>query len=439
MDNSDVQSNSYCPSEGRSRHGGYDVPYNTSTITGGIPDNQVPGIWQNLALPGYNKTAHGPSHLDPLFTEPSTPCNSLLEDAPLEKNQPNDFSLNGHSYIGSQFELDASQDYEGGFFTDLLFCQDVTADIPSNPNGTAAEPTSFQDHCSPFNPICPASTPVPPAVFPANVYSNHPYSDVSISITHTGRAVVPTSMNPWFGPREGCFSTDPTTPSRTSPSIASVYTIHPNGQSKSNHPCYEASPRAASTQRSPHNPATSPNYPGIVTISSSIAVTKSSNAILKYASLGPESSASLASMETLKPSQTKAIDDQEHKKRSDTIPSRKPSTKPRLSVTRRDSDYGFSSCPWPGCSTITRKKNHKSNMRNHVRMTHERPAPPMCELCGRVFGKNESLKRHLKKESPKIDIPRRESVVRKIMADGTLYSTYHEVYDHVRERSMLKF
>ena len=72
-------------------------------------------------------------------------------------------------------------------------------------------------------------------------------------------------------------------------------------------------------------------------------------------------------------------------------------------------------------------------------MTHERPAPPMCELCGRVFGKNESLKRHLKKESPKIDIPRRESVVRKIKADGTLYSTYQEVYDHVRERSLLKF
>ena len=327
MDNSDVQSNSYCPSEGRSHRGGYDVPYNTSTITGGIPDNQVPGTWQNLALPGYDRTAHGPGHLDPLFTEPSIPCSSLLEDAPLEKIQPNEFSLNGHSYIGSQFELDASQDFEGGFFTDFLFCQDLIADVPSNPNSTAAESTSSQDHCLPLNPNHPATIPVPPAVLPANAYSNNPYCDVSISITHTDRAVMPTSMNPFFGPREDCFSTDPTTPSRTSPSIGSVDTTHPNGQSKSNHPCYEASPRAASTQNSPHNPAASTNYPGIATISCSIAVAKSSNAILKYASLGPESSASLASMETLKPNQTKAIDYQEHKNRFDTIPPRKPSSK----------------------------------------------------------------------------------------------------------------
>lgn len=430
-DHSGVQSNSYCASDARSHRGGNGIPYNDSTITSGTFHKQTPESRQNLALPNYDSNANVPNYFGHPSTELATPFHSPHHGTYPEDRQPTDFSSNGNSSIGSQFQLNETDIFEGNLFMDPVFLQDLSTRLHHNPNSTEAGQTSSEDHLLPFNTKLPADRPVAPAVLTGL------YCDVPIPTTHTGRAVMPTNTTTWFASTMNCLSRGSPTPSTISPSVAAVETTHLNGILSSSHPYYNASSRAAGTYILPHNQVASLDFLGNATSPRVVALSNAFNPTMPSSRLSQKTLPSLASTNTPKFHQPQAPDYHGHDESLDTMPFTNPSPNPLVSITLPNLQPNFSVCPWQGCSTITRKKHHKSNMRNHVRTTHLKPAPPTCELCGKELKKNESLKKHLGKKHQFVP-PKGVQTVRKTRADGTLFTTYQQVHDYVNRRRMEK-
>lgn len=397
------------------------MPYNYYTIMGEIHNNQAAEVGRNLAVLSYDSTANVPSHFGAPFTEPATPCYNPYYEACLQEDLPIEFSSNGYSNIGSHFQLDKTLGLEGNPFMDPVLSQDLLNNDRHSPNSTTASQMRSETHLLPFSSDMPADEPVPPVVLTTRGYANSPYCDVSI----TGRAVMPKNATTWLASAIYCSSTGPGTPSRTSSVGVSVEIAHPNEPLKLIHPWYNASTRAAATHISPRGPAASLGYYMNGTLSSSTALTEASpQPVFTIRDLDQENSSSLSSMNTLKANQPQAIDNSGHDELKCAMPIETPSSHPPVSVTGRNLEYGYSKCPWAGCSTVKKGRYQKSNMRNHVRVAHEKPAPPVCELCGKGYKQNESLKRHLLGHEHRFDLPDPVRTVRKTRANGTMYTTY---------------
>lgn len=411
------------------------MPYNSFTITGGLHRYQAAEIGQNLAVPDYDCTANVLNPYGHPVTELCNPFYSPDHDAFFEEGQLTSSSPNDYSGIGSHFQLSKTPEFEGNPFMDPVFSQDLSTGVDLHPDSTAAGQPSCEYDLVDFNLSLLADVPVPPAVLTARVHPNSPYCDVSIPITHTGRAVMPTTATTGSASSMSCFSAGPTTSSTVSPSVAPVETSHLNRPSRFSLPYYNASSRAASTHIAPRHPPASLRFPGSGTESTSTASTEESYyPNLAFDRLHQKTS---PSRETLKPILPKAIDYYGNAESLGAIPFRNPSSNAPVSVTGPKLKYGISRCPWKGCFTITTRKNHKSNMRNHVRMTHEKPASPICEVCGRHYKKNDSLKKHLNLKH-RFEFLEGERAVQKTKPDGTLFSTYQEVHDYVNKRKMKK-
>ncbi|KAF6232219.1 hypothetical protein HO173_009602 [Letharia columbiana] len=274
--NTDVQSKSCCSSEAQSRRGGDGMPYNDSTIKGGTQNNYTAEIRQNLAMPGYNSPANVPGHFRPLSAKFATPWYTPYLDASFEECQPTDFSSNGYSSIGSQFELDDSQILEGNFFMDPMFSQNLSSEDHYCPNSIAASQTVFENHLLPLIPSLPINRPVPPVDLIARTHMSGPCRDVSIPIIHPGRAVLPFESTTRLDPATKYSSAGLTTPWTISPSVAFAETTHLHQPSAFNNPCYNASLRAAGSHTPPHIFAASIGYPWNVKSADSIAMTEAS-------------------------------------------------------------------------------------------------------------------------------------------------------------------
>lgn len=388
------------------------MPQDDFIVTVGIQNSPATEFGQDLAVPDH--TTNVASRFGPPFTEPAMPCYSPCYDAPVEELQPIEFSSNGYSSIGSHFHLDKAQGIEEDPSMDPVFSQYLPTDVRHNLDSTAANQMSSENRFLPFSPNMSADNSVPPAVLTtkddANIYCN---------ISVTGRAVLRTNTNTLLASTTNYFPTGHTTPSENSPSFASVETTHLDGRSMLSHPCYNASSAA---HTSPNNPAALTGHSGNCTQSRLTAVTETfSNPIFAIYHLGQETSSSLASMETLQAKPPQAIDYHGHDDLTDAITIRNLSSISPVSVTGSKLDY--SKCPWAGCSTVKKGKNRKSNMRNHVRISHEKPAPPLCELCGKKYKQHESLKRHLLGQEHQFDLPDPVRTVRKISAGGRVYTT----------------
>ena len=429
-----MQSNSYSTLEARSPRVENGMPYNSFTITGGIHNYQAAELGQNLAVPGHDSTTNVASPFGPPVTELCNPFYSPNHDALLVERQP-DYSANSYSGIGSHFPLDKTPVFEGNPFMDPVFSQDLSTAVYLNPDSIAAGQPSSEYDLEDFNLNLSTDLPVPPTVLTARAHLNSPCCEVSIPITHTDRAVMPTKATTWTASAMDYLWTGSPTPSSISPSVAPVETAHLNRPSRVSHPYHNALSRATSTPIAPRNPPASLSFPGSGMDSTFTASTEeSSYPNLAFDRLHQKTSPSRGA---LKPIQPKAIDYCEYDESLGAIPFRNPSSSARVSVTGPKVRYGISRCPWKGCFTITTRKSHKSNMRNHVRMTHEQPAPPICEVCGRHYKKNDSLKNHLNLKH-EFKIPTRVWAVKKKKADGTLFFTYQQVYDYVNKRKMKK-
>ena len=433
-----MQSNSYCESV-RSRQGGSGLPYNDFTTTSGIYTNQAPRKALDLSGPGYDKTINAPSQFGPFFTDFNTPCYSSYHDTSLGERQPMDFSSNAYASIGCHLQLDETQDIEGNLFTDPVFSQDLSIDVHTNPASIAVSQTDFEDHVIHFNTHLSADRPMPPTVLSANDYGNSPYYNISIPIIHTNRVLMPTNSITCSGSATDCFPTGTTILSNTSPSITSVDTTHLDRVSSLSNPQHNARSRITGTYISLPGPVASPGYTGNGRSSSSISVTEMPNPISKFPRLGQGTSSSLGSKKVLKPNQPQDTGNYGHHESLGVIPVKNPSSNRPVSVTGPGLERGFSKCPWEGCPTITTKRHHKSNMRNHVRTKHEKPAPPMCEICGIEFERHSNLKKHLRgKKTHCFPLVKSARTVRKIRADGKLYTTYQQVHDYVKDRTAKK-
>lgn len=389
-------------------------------------------------MAGYDSTADVPCCYDPPFTEYTTPCYNPYHNASPEEPQATHFSSNSYSNIGSQFELNEPQSFEWSPFLDPVFSQDLSTNVPYSSNSTAASQTSRENHLLSFNPNPSADIPMAPAVIAAGACGHNSYRDASTPITRpitrAGWVIVPTNATAWSAFTMTNFSIHPTTPSNMSPGIASVETNRLDRPSRSNCPCYNPSPTTVCTNTLPHNATTSLGHPGNGTLSSIRAPREaSSNPVFTPHSLNRAIFPSLASTDNINPIQLQAIDHSVHDASLDAIPAGTFSSNPSASVTEPDSAHSVSKCSWIGCSTTVKGKHRISNMQNHVRYTHEKPAPPICEICEMKFKKNESLKRHLKNihQYKPPDVLR---TVRKRRADGTLFSTYQQVHDYVNGR-----
>lgn len=332
-DHSGVQSNSYCASDARSHRGGNGIPYNDSTITIETFHNHAPESRQNLALPHYDSSANVSNYFGHSSTELATPFHSPRHDTYPEERQPTDFSSNGYSSVGSQFQLNETEVF-------AVFLQDLSTNVHHNPNGTAAGQTSSEDHLLPFNPKLSADRPVAPAVLTG------PYCDVPVPTTHTGRAVMPTNTTTCFASTMNCLSTGSPTPSTIPPSVAAVETTHLNGILSSSHPYYNASSRAAGTYILPHNQVASLDFLGNATSPRVVALSDAFNPTMPSSRLSQKTLRSLASTNTPKLHQPQAPDYHRHDQSLDTMPFTNPSPNPLVSITLPNPEPSFSVCPW---------------------------------------------------------------------------------------------
>ncbi|CAD6590799.1 MAG: hypothetical protein ASARMPRED_005056 [Alectoria sarmentosa] len=195
-DNSDMQSNSYSTLEARSPRVENGMPYNSFTITGGIHNYQAAELGQNLAVPGHDSTTNVASPFGPPVTELCNPFYSPNHDALLVERQP-DYSANSYSGIGSHFPLDKTPVFEGNPFMDPVFSQDLSTAVYLNPDSIAAGQPSSEYDLEDFNLNLSTDLPVPPTVLTARAHLNSPCCEVSIPITHTDRAVMPTKATTW--------------------------------------------------------------------------------------------------------------------------------------------------------------------------------------------------------------------------------------------------
>lgn len=348
-----------------------------------------------------------------------------------------DFSLNSYSNIGTQFDLDRTRGFERNLLMDPVFSQDLPTNSYNYSNVTVADQIYSEDEFLPFEPNVYADGVVSHTVLNAPAYANSPYRDASIPAMHTGRAAMPTNATTCIDSTSKGFLTDPATLSNYSSNTASVETSHPNRSSDFSNPCYNAAPRATGTPDSPHRPAASLDYMRNGTSSDIIPMAEASpNPSSTFHQPIQATSPNLASTNTSRPNQLQAINHSGYNKPLDPKAFAVSPHNPPASVTKPEPKYGVSKCPWKGCLKVRRGKDHRTNMRTHVRDAHEKPAPPTCEICEKVYAKNGSLKRHLQQSNHPINLEKVVCTVRKTRAVGTVYTTYQEVHDYVNMRKM---
>ena len=372
---SDVRSNAYCDSVPRSRQGANGMSYSDVTIMDGIRNDQAVEIGQTLAVPSYDNTASVCSNFCPPYTQHVTPRYRPYRDASPEHRQPIEFSSNGYSHIGSQFDLNTAQGLERNLLADPVLVPHISTDVQHNPNAIVTSQTNFEDQILPFYPNLSAGRAMHPFVLNAKACGNGPGCDASIPIMNTDRAVITTNSTTSRASVANSFSTcTTTTPSNPSPSDLSVKTTHLDALSKLSTPYQTASSKATGTHTSPHHAIASLGHPGNLALPSSTDMAEElSSPIFTPHRLGRETSTSLASRKTSTPNQPQAITYHEQNAPPDAIPLKPLSSKPSASVTRAKAKHGYSKRSRKGCSAIRRGKSHKANMRDHERMTHEEP------------------------------------------------------------------
>ena len=367
---------------------------------------------------------------------------------------------------------------------DPVLSPNLSTSSDHNSNVTAASQTNPKDHILSFDPNFHANGWVPPAALTALACANSLYCDASLAIMQRGPAMMPINASNCKASTVDYTSTNPTTLSNYSLNNASVETSHSSGSSSLGNLCYNTASR--DTRTPPHRPVTSPGYVDNGTSSDIVPVVEASSSSLRTPDHRIEkTSRRLASTKVLKPKQPPAIvhlgydkysdttayaqsssslatshqsiqtasvnvaptkvlqtrkaratDHAGYDKHSDATASAKPPHHHPVSVIKPNSKYGVSKCPRKGCSAMRRGKAQQDNMRTHVRDVHEKPAPPTCEICKKVYVKNDSLKRHIEASHHAVQLPEGARIVRITRADGTVYATYPEVHDYVNMRKM---
>ena len=407
------------------------MPSNTSTFTSEAYSDEGTETWQNCAGPGYQHTADLPSYFDHSFTKFDTQDYSPYDDNSPMEHRPMEFPSNVYSGIGSQFQHVDTWGFEKVPFMEPVISQDLLANSYNNSNVTVASQIAFEDHLQPLITNFTLGRPVPPAVSTATAYAN--IASYDASSRHTGQAVIPIHSASWMASTLNYSSTDPTILSSYSPSAD---TSHFNGSCNIRHPYYNAALGAAGTHISSHVPVALPSS----TVNSTLMPRNEGSSNSNCASHRPvhEAFPSLAPRRTLKPKQPRATRHSRHDMFSHSPASAESPRNPPASVTEPSSKTEVSKCPWKGCSAIRTGASHILNMRTHVRDTHEKPAPPTCELCGNFYTKNDSLRKHINASHQVVNVPKGTRIVRKRMADGRVYATYQVVHDYVNMRKTNK-
>ena len=255
----------------------------------------------------------------------------------------------------------------------------------------------------------------------------------------TSRAIMPINANNCIASPLDYLSTDSISPSNYSSDTASTETSLTSGSSNLGNLCDDVASRATGTRILPHRPVASPGYVKNGISSDVVPVVETSSSSLPTSDYRiQKTSRRLAHTKVLKPRQPRAMGHAENRKFSDPTASAKPPHRPPKSAANPNSRYGFSKCPRQGCSAIRKGLDHRVNLRTHVRDVHEKPAPPTCEICEKVYVKNDSLKRHIKASHHAVELPEGARIVRMRRADGTVYATYTEIHDYVNVRKMEK-
>ncbi len=326
------------------------------------------------------------------------------------------------------------QSFGLNLFTDPLLCQELSTDIHHGLDGTAASQNGSEYHLLSLNPNSSTDGCVPSALLALRDYEKSLCCHVSVPVPHTDQAVTPSNATTWIPSGMNCFGTGPSIASNTSPSVTSVETNQLDYPSNSRRPCYIASSRGTITHTSLVGPVASLGYVGNGTSPGFIPVTQVSSSISTSPPFSQGTAPSLGSLKIIKSRNPQEIHNYGHGESLDAEPLKTCSSESAASVAKPELEHGLSNCPWKGCSTTTKGKHHRSNMRNHVRTKHEKPAPPMCELCGVKFEKNDRLKRHLKaKTKHKLPFEQLGKTVRKTRANGTPYTTCQQVHDYANE------
>lgn len=432
--NSNVQSSSYCASQVRCHRGSIGMPSNTSAFTSEAYGDEGAETWQNSAGPGYQITAHLTSAFDHPFTNLDTHDYSPYDNNPPEEYRPMECSSNIYSGIGSQFQHVESRGSEENPFMDPVLSQDLLTSPYNFANVTVASQIAFEDHLQPLIPNYTPDRPMPSTASTATAYAN--LASYNGSSRNTGQAVMPIHATPWMAPTLNCSSTDPTTFSNYSSHAASVDTSHFNGSPNLRHTCYNAALGGAGTENSAHVPVALPGCTGNSSLMPGTEEFSNSNSTSHRPS--HKASPSLAPKRTLKPKWPRVVDHSGCDKSLDVPASAKSLRRPPASVTKANSKNDVSKCPRKGCSATRTGASHIENMRTHVRDAHEKPAPPTCEFCGKVYIKNDSLRKHINASNYAVKVPKGTRIVRKKRADGRVYATYQVVHDYVNMRKMKK-
>ena len=409
------------------------MPSNTSTFISEAYSDEGAETWLNCAGPGYQHTADLPSYFDHSFTKLGTQDYSPYDDNSPMEHRPMECPSNVYSGIGSQFLHVDTRGFEKVPFMEPVISQDLLTNSYNNSNVTVASQIAFEDHLQPLITNFTLDRPVPPAVSTATAYANIASYDASSK--YTGQAVMPIHSTSWMASTLSYSSTDSTILSSYSSNSASADTSHFNGSSNIRYLYYNAALGAAGTHISSHVPVALPSS----TVNSTLMPRNEGSSNSNCASHRPvhEAFPSLAPRRTLKPKQPRATRHSRHDMFSHSPASAESPRNPSASVTEPSSKTDVSKCPWKGCSARRTGASNIENMRTHVRDSHEKPAPPTCELCGKVVIKNNSLKKHLE-SNHSVEFPEGTRIVRKRRADGRVYATYQVVHDYVNMRKTNK-
>lgn len=390
---------------------------------------------QTFAGPGYQTSATLPKQFDHPFTRLDTLDFDSYNETSLDEYLPSQFSTNGYLSIGSRFQFGETLDLEENPFMDLGLSQELSTESVHNLNVTKASQIDSEDYVLPFDLNFRADGLVPPAST-ACAYANSPYCDASISVEQICSAIVPIHANICIASTPDYLLKDPATLSTNSLSTASVTTGHCSGSSNLSNPCNNAASRAKGTRNSPHHAVASPAY-STNGISSDVVpmVGASSSSLPTLHHRIRKTSRSLAPSRNLQPGRLQTVDHEGNDKHAVATASGKPPHHPTMSASNFNSRDETSKCPKEGCRAIRKGLDQRENLRTHMRDVHEKPAPPTCEICGKVYVKNDSLKRHIRASHHAVKLPEGARIVCMRKADGTVYATYAEVHDYVKVKN----
>lgn len=306
----------------------------------GIYNNRAAGIWQKNAVPGYDSTVLVPENFGLPFMEAAMPnSNQYHEPSPRL-----DFSSNGYSGIGSQFQLDINSDSEGNPLMDPIFSQGLSTNFSCTTGSTADSQIR------------------------SSAYAESLYCDVLIPTTLPSQAVMPAKVTPWLAPTFHDSSTDPSASLTTLPNTASLGTCHSDRSSKFSHPYHKCGPKAAGTYDSLHCCIASLGYTAHGNSSTSIMETEERGKLVSTEHrLNQDTFPRLAFEKPSEPNQPKAIGHSGYDKPPKVTVSATASASPPSSLTKPKVEHDVLHCPWKGCYATRKGKHRKLNMRNHVR------------------------------------------------------------------------